>query len=92
LFKVFEEYESNNILLRQSYRELMEQQMEEERLRAALKRIQQSKIICCYPTQLTPLSFPIIADGLNRNQLSTENSKTGLKNAGSIGSKLKLRK
>ena len=29
LFKVFEEYEPNNILLRQAYRELMEQQMEE---------------------------------------------------------------
>lgn len=72
LFKVFEEYEPNNILLRQSYRELMEQQMEEERLRSALNRISNSKIVICFPKQITPLAFPIIVDGLNRNNLSTE--------------------
>lgn len=72
LFKVFEEYEPNNILLRQAYRELMEQQMEEERLRAAFNRISASEIILQFPKQLTPLAFPITIDGLNRNSLSTE--------------------
>jgi ATP-dependent Lhr-like helicase len=72
LFKVFEEYEPNNILLRQAYRELMEQQMEEERLRAALDRISNSEILLRFPKQLTPLAFPITVDGLNRNSLSTE--------------------
>jgi len=72
LFKVFEEYEPNNILLRQAYRELMEQQMEEVRLRAALERIYNSEIIIHFPKQLTPLAFPITVDGLNRNSLSTE--------------------
>ena len=72
LFKVFEEYESNNILLRQAYRELMEQQMEEERLRKALVRISNSEIVLHFPKQLTPLAFPITVDGLNRNSISTE--------------------
>lgn len=72
LFKVFEEYEPNNILLRQAYRELMEQQMEEERLRKALVRISNSEIVLRFPKQLTPLAFPITVDGLNRNSISTE--------------------
>ncbi len=72
LFKVFEEYEPNNILLRQAFRELMEQQMEEERLRTALVRISNSEIVLRFPKQLTPLAFPITVDGLNRNSISTE--------------------
>ena len=72
LFKVFEEYDSKNILLRQAYSEVMAQQMEEERLRHALKRIFHSKIILTFPKQLTPLSFPIVVDGLSRVNLSSE--------------------
>lgn len=72
LFKVFEEYDPNNILLRQAYNEVLLQQMEEVRLRQALQRIAKSKIVIQFPEKLTPLSFPIIVDGLNRNNLSTE--------------------
>ncbi len=72
LYKVFEEYEPNNILFRQAFRELMEQQMEEHRLRTALDRMYHSKILVCFPKQLTPLAFPIVVDGLNRNSLSSE--------------------
>ncbi|MFX5210902.1 hypothetical protein ABTC77_19550, partial [Acinetobacter baumannii] len=42
LFKVFEEYDPNNILLRQAYNEVLLQQMEEVRLRQALQRIAKS--------------------------------------------------
>lgn len=79
LFKVFEEYEPNNILLRQAYNEVMVHQMDEVRLRQALQRISQSKIILTYPTKLTPLSFPIIVDGLNRNNLSSEQLEDRIK-------------
>ena len=72
LFKVFAEYEPNNILLKQSYREVFDQQMEEVRLRSALARIQQSRIVIMLPQRLTPLSFPIIVDGLSRYNLSSE--------------------
>lgn len=72
LFKVFREFDPDNILLRQAFQEVFEQQMEEVRLRQAMGRIQESHILVCFPKKLTPLSFPIIADGLNRNNLSTE--------------------
>jgi len=79
LFKVFSEYESNNLLLRQAYQEVMDQQMEEVRLRNALQRIHQNKIIITFPEKLTPLSFPIIVDGLNRNNLSSEKIEARIK-------------
>jgi ATP-dependent helicase Lhr and Lhr-like helicase len=72
LFNVFTEYDARNVLLRQAYQEVFDQQMEEVRLRAAYQRIHQSRIIITVPPKFTPLSFPIIADGLNRNNLSTE--------------------
>ena len=72
LFKVLAEYDQNNILLRQAYKEVMVQQMDEVRLRLALQRITASKIIITFPEKITPLSFPIIVDGLNRNNLSSE--------------------
>jgi ATP-dependent helicase Lhr and Lhr-like helicase len=79
LFNVFNEYDENNFLLRQAYNEVMQQQMEEVRLRAAFKRLYYSKIILQFPTKLTPLSFPIIVDGLNRNNLSSEKLEDRIK-------------
>lgn len=72
LFKVFSEHDPNNILLRQAYQEVFDQQMEEVRLRNALQRIQQSRIVITFPQKYTPLSFPIIVDGLSRYNLSSE--------------------
>jgi ATP-dependent Lhr-like helicase len=72
LFKVFDEYDANNLLLRQAYQEVMTQQMDEVRLRNALNRIYHSRIIVSFPEKITPLSFPIIVDGLNRNHFSSE--------------------
>lgn len=79
LFKVFAEHDPNNILLRQAYQEVFAQQMEEVRLRNALERIQQSNIIITVPQRLTPLSFPIIVDGLSRYNLSTEKLEDRIK-------------
>jgi ATP-dependent helicase Lhr and Lhr-like helicase len=72
LFNVFAEYDAKNVLLRQAFNEVFTQQMEEVRLRDAFNRIHRSKIIIQFPERFTPLSFPIIADGLNRNNLSSE--------------------
>ncbi len=71
LFKVFSEYDSGNLLLRQAYQEVMDQQMEEVRLRDMLERIQQSKTIITFPKQLTPFCFPIKVDSM-REDLSSE--------------------
>lgn len=70
LFNVFSEYEPGNLLLRQAYNEVMEQQMEEERLRNMLERIQKSKIIITFPNRLTPFCFPIKVDSLRENLTS----------------------
>jgi ATP-dependent helicase Lhr and Lhr-like helicase len=72
LFKVFAEYEPDNILLRQAYREVFDQQMEETRLRDMLQRIQNSKIVITWPQQLTPFCFPIKVDSLSRENVSSE--------------------
>lgn len=72
LFNVFSEYEPNNLLMRQAYQEVFDQQMEEVRLRDMLQRIQASKIIITFPQQLTPFCFPIKVDSLMRENLSSE--------------------
>src|SRR5450432_2033742 len=71
LFNVFLEYDHNNVLLQQAYREVLDQQMEEARLRNMLERIQQSKIIITFPQRLTPFCFPIKVDSMREN-LSSE--------------------
>lgn len=71
LFKVFVEYEPKNVLLRQAYQEVFDQQMEEVRLRDMLHRIQQSRIVLTFPERLTPFCFPIKVDSM-REDLSSE--------------------
>lgn len=71
LFQVFSEYEPDNLLVRQAYQEVMEQQMEEARLRSALERIRKGKIKIVFPERLTPFSFPLKVDSLRQN-LSSE--------------------
>jgi ATP-dependent Lhr-like helicase len=70
LFNVFSEYEPGNLLLRQSYQEVFDQQMEEVRLRNMLERVQGSKIIITFPQQLTPFCFPIKVDSMRENLTS----------------------
>ena len=71
LFNVFSEYEPGNLLLRQAYNEVMDQQMDEARLRNMLQRIQKSRIIINYPAQLTPFCFPVKVDSM-RETISSE--------------------
>jgi ATP-dependent Lhr-like helicase len=70
LFNVFNEYDPGNVLLRQAYQEVFDQQMEEIRLREMLQRIQHSKITITYPQRLTPFCFPIKVDSLRENLTS----------------------
>jgi ATP-dependent Lhr-like helicase len=71
LFNVFSEYDPHNLLLRQAYHEVMEQQMEEVRLRNMLQRISVSKIVLRFPEKLTPFCFPLKVDSM-REDLSSE--------------------
>ncbi|MBO6607370.1 MAG: ligase-associated DNA damage response DEXH box helicase [Psychroserpens sp.] len=71
IFRVLEENEPNNLLLRQAYTEVFDQQIEEVRLRAAFDRISESKLIIKRSNTFTPLSFPIKVDRL-RQSVSSE--------------------
>jgi ATP-dependent Lhr-like helicase len=71
LFNVFTEYDPHNLLIRQAYNEVMEQQMEEGRLRNMLERIQVGQIVLRWPRQLTPFCFPLKVDSM-REDLSSE--------------------
>ena len=71
LFNVFSEYEPGNLLLRQAYNEVMDQQMDEPRLRNMLQRIQQCRIVIEFPQRLTPFCFPIKVDSM-REAISSE--------------------
>ena len=65
------EYDPDNILLRQAFQEVMDDQMEESRLREMLKRIERSKITITRPDRLTPFSFPVKVDSM-RESMSSE--------------------
>jgi ATP-dependent Lhr-like helicase len=71
IFRVLEDNEPNNLLLRQAYTEVFNQQLEEVRLKAAFKRISNSKLIIKESNTFTPLSFPIKVDSL-RQSISSE--------------------
>ena len=70
LFNVFMEYDPDSILLRQAFQEVMNDQMEEERLRAMLKRIEGTNIVITRPDKLTPFCFPVKVDSLRENMSS----------------------
>ncbi|RFZ81370.1 ligase-associated DNA damage response DEXH box helicase [Mucilaginibacter terrenus] len=72
LFEVFNEYEPDNLLVRQAYNEALAFQLEEFRLRAALQRIQKQSIVLKVIERPTPFAFPIMVDSLGREKLTTE--------------------
>ena len=72
LFQVFEDYEPDNLLLKQARAEVLNQQMEQELLIEAVRKINRQSIQVRYPSQLTPFSFPILVDRLSRTSLSSE--------------------
>jgi len=70
-FDVFNDYDPANLLFRQSFDEVTDFQLEEQRLREALTRINQQEIVVTNPKKYTPLSFPIIVDR-TRETLTSE--------------------
>jgi ATP-dependent Lhr-like helicase len=71
-FEVFNEYEPNNLLLKEAHEEVREFQLEEARMRNALHRINKQKIKIADIQKPTPLAFPILVDRLNNVSLSSE--------------------
>ena len=70
-YDVFMQYEPENLLFRQAQDELLHFQLQEERLRATLERIQHQEILWMTPERATPFAFPIMVDRI-RGKFSTE--------------------
>jgi len=71
IYKVFEDYDPDNLLLKQANNEVLSLNFEKERLTKALERINTQKIVVRRLLQPTPFCFPIMVDRL-REKFSTE--------------------
>lgn len=70
-FDVFQEFDPGNLLLEQSRREVLQQQLEAGRMEATLQALQQHPIVMTEPPKVTPMAFPLLVDQL-RERLSSE--------------------
>jgi ATP-dependent Lhr-like helicase len=71
LYNVFQRYDPENLLLGQSVREVLENQLEFRRLEDCLQRMAQSRVCLEHPPHPTPLAFPLMVDRL-RTRVSSE--------------------
>lgn len=71
LFDVFQQYEPENLLVKQAFYEVMNLQLEQSRLSGTLNRINQQQIRLIHCKKATPFAFPIMIDRL-RQRLSSE--------------------
>ncbi len=75
LFDVLRQHDPGHVLLAQAEREVLDAQLEVQRLREVLQRCQSRKLALHRPRSLTPLAFPLWAEAI-RGQLSTEDWRT----------------
>jgi len=71
LFDVFQKHEPGHLLLEQARREVLEEQLEQPRLRAAMARMASSAWQLQRIPRPGPLAFPLLVERLN-NRLSNE--------------------
>ena len=70
-FGVFEDYEKDNLLLKEAYDEVYDFQLEFVRLQRAFERIEKQKIVLKQLKRFSPFSFPIFTERL-REKFSNE--------------------
>lgn len=70
-FDVLQEFDPGNLLLDQARREVLERELEFQRMQAALERMQVLKLVQRRTPHLTPLAFPLWAEFV-RGQVSSE--------------------
>lgn len=71
IYRVFADYDPQNLLFRQAMNEVMDDQLEEARIRKALLRIRQQEIRVMHTAKPSPLAFPILVERF-RQEMSTE--------------------
>jgi len=72
MFDVLERHDAENMLLLQSRREVLEAQLNFAELRDLLVKLGGLRVIVRHPQRMTPLAFPLWADRLQTQTLSTE--------------------
>ena len=80
LYDVLQRYDPDHMLLELAEREVFAGQLEVQRLQRVLEDCARRDVMLMRPRGLTPLSFPLWAEGL-RGQLSTEDWKTRVQRA-----------
>jgi ATP-dependent helicase Lhr and Lhr-like helicase len=71
LFDVFRQYEPDHPLLAQAYREVRDQQLQLDRLRAVMDTMAAQECLHVHIPRLTPFAFPLYVERI-RSRLSTE--------------------
>lgn len=71
-FDVFTDFDPENLLLDQARREVLEQQLEVQRLRRAMKLIAGERLEFRATEKLTPLAFPLWAERLREQHLTSQ--------------------
>lgn len=71
LFEVFRRYEPEHFLLKQAYKEVLENELDGSRILSALRRLRTCRLVVKSLTRPSPFCFPLMIERL-REQLSTE--------------------
>ena len=71
MYDVLNRYDADNLLLGQAKREVLERELEIQRVRAALERIAAQKLVLTRPPRLTPMAFPLWVERV-ASQVSNE--------------------
>jgi ATP-dependent Lhr-like helicase len=72
MFDVLEKHDPDNLLLTQARREVLDAQLDHVAIAEALQQISAHSFCIVQPGRFTPLSFPLWADRLQTQTLSTE--------------------
>ena len=72
IFDVLERYDGDNLLLDQARREVLEAQLETQRMREALTRVANARIEIHDTERLSPFAFPLWAERLQSQIMSSE--------------------
>jgi len=72
IFEVLKEHDSSNLLLDQSRQEVLSAQLEFNRLESALQAVANRRWEIKKPERLTPLSFPLWAEGIQSQTMTSE--------------------
>lgn len=71
LFEVLEQYDSENLLLKQAKKETLDKYFHENLFEDVLKRLQSSVLAIAYPKSITPFALPLFVERVGQ-RVSTE--------------------